>query len=130
MNIVVSALLIYLTEEQAFHIIITLTERYVPGYYTVNMVGAVVDNNVFETLVGMKMPILDTHFKKHEILLSVAVLPWFLSLYINSVPLPYALRIIDCFFLEGPKILFQIGLAVLKINGDALLKAKEDGEVM
>jgi hypothetical protein len=68
------------------------------------MLGAVVDNHVFECLVVKFMPILAEHFKKYEIQLSVACLPWFLSLYINSLPLPFALRIIDCFFMEGPKV--------------------------
>ncbi|KAJ3151541.1 hypothetical protein HDU89_001984 [Geranomyces variabilis] len=130
MNIVVSVLLIYLTEEQAFWILTILCERMLPGYYSTNMVGAVVDNHVFETLVAKYMPMMSEHFKKHEIQLSVACLPWFLSLYINSISLPYALRIIDCFFMEGPKVFFQIGLAILKINGDAIMKVKDDGELM
>ncbi|KAI8919464.1 rab-GTPase-TBC domain-containing protein [Powellomyces hirtus] len=130
MNIVVSVLLIYLTEEQAFWILTILCERMLPGYYSTNMVGAVVDNHVFETLVAKYMPIMAEHFKKYEIQLSVACLPWFLSLYINSISLPYALRIIDCFFMEGPKVFFQIGLAILKINGDAIMKVKDDGELM
>ncbi|KAK5669330.1 GTPase activating protein (GAP) [Batrachochytrium dendrobatidis] len=130
MNIVVSVLLIYLTEEQAFWILTVLCERMLPGYYTVNMVGAVIDNHVFETLVHRFMPVLGDHIKKYEIQLSVACLPWFLSLFINSLPLPYSLRIMDCFFMEGAKVLFQVGLAILKINGDAILNIKDDGELM
>ena len=109
MNIVVSVLLIYLSEEQAFWILTVMCDRLCPGYYAINMVGAVVDNHVFEALVEKHMPTLDDHLKKHEIQLSVACLPWFLSLYINSLPLPFALRIVDCFFMDGPKVLFQIG---------------------
>ncbi|KAJ3411856.1 hypothetical protein HDV05_001645 [Chytridiales sp. JEL 0842] len=130
MNIVVSVLLIFVTEEQAFWILTVLSERMLPQYYSTNMLGAVVDNHVFERLVAKFMPILTDHFKKYEIQLSVACLPWFLSLYINSLPLPFALRIIDCFFMEGPKVLFQVGLAILKTNGDAILKAKDDGELI
>ncbi|TPX48227.1 hypothetical protein SeMB42_g03081 [Synchytrium endobioticum] len=130
MNIVASVLLIYLTEEQAFWILSVLCERLLPGYYSVNMVGAVVDNQVFETMVSKYMPILSDRFKKHDIQLSAASLPWFLSLYINSLPLPFALRVLDCFFLEGPKVLFQVGLAILKINGDTIMKVRDDGELM
>lgn len=36
-------------------------------------------------------------------------------------------RIVDCFFLMGPKVLFQVGLAILKINGDDLLQTTDDG---
>ena len=55
------------------------------------------------------MPILGEHFAKYEIQLSVACLPWFLTLFVNSLPLTFALRLFDCFFMEGAKILFQIG---------------------
>lgn len=73
------------------------------------MIGAVLDNHVFETLIGKYMPILSDHFKKCEIQISVAALPWFLSMYVNTFPLAFSLRVMDCFFLEGPKVLFQIG---------------------
>jgi hypothetical protein len=73
------------------------------------MVGAVVDNNVFTKLVKQFMPVLGTHFEKYDIQLSVACLPWFLTLFISSLPLPFALRVLDCFFLDGEKFLFQIG---------------------
>ncbi|KAJ3276647.1 hypothetical protein HDV01_004180 [Terramyces sp. JEL0728] len=115
MNIIVSVLLIYMTEEQAF---------------CVNMVGAVIDNNVFEKLVKQFMPVLGDHLQKYEIQLSVACLPWFLTLYVNSFPLPYALRVLDCFFMEGAKFLFQMGLAILKVNGEEILKIKDEGEFM
>lgn len=38
---------------------------------------------------------------------------WFLSLYINSMPLIFAFRIVDCVLAMGVKVLFQIGLGDL-----------------
>jgi hypothetical protein len=69
------------------------------------MVGAVIDHRVFESMLEKYMPLLTDHFKKNEIQTSVACLPWFLSLYVNALPLPFALRVMDCFFLEGPKVI-------------------------
>lgn len=43
------------------------------------------------------------------------------------MPMIFAFRIVDCFMAMGPKVLFQIGLAVLKINGSELLKVTDDG---
>jgi Rab-GTPase-TBC domain len=51
MNIVVSLILIYMSEEEAFWLLTVLCDKMLPGYYTVSMVGAVVDNNVFDKLV-------------------------------------------------------------------------------
>lgn len=91
------------------------------------MYGTLLDQRVFESLVEKTMPILWDHLVKSDVQLSVVSLPWFLSLYINSMPLIFAFRVLDVFFLEGPKVLFQIGLAILRINGEELLDAADDG---
>ncbi|RCH93346.1 hypothetical protein CU098_002570, partial [Rhizopus stolonifer] len=127
MNIVTSALLIYATEEQAFWLLHVLVDRMCPGYYSTSMYGALLDQIVFEKLVEKTMPILWEHFKKTDVELSIACLPWFLSLYVNSMPLEFAVRVLDILFMEGPRILFQIGLAILKINSEELLCTRDDG---
>ncbi|KAJ2502507.1 GTPase activating protein (GAP) [Coemansia sp. RSA 1972] len=130
MNIVASTMLIFMTEEQVFWTLSVMCDRMVPGYYSPSMYGASLDQSIFQSLVEETMPSLARSFKRHDIQLSIACLPWFLTLFVNSMPLVYALRVLDCFFLEGPKILFQIGLAILKINGGALLEAADDGTFM
>lgn len=127
MNIVVAALLIYMSETQAFFLLRTLCDRLLPGYYSTTMYGTLLDQRVFESLVEKTMPILWDHLVKSDVQLSVVSLPWFLSLYINSMPLVFAFRVLDLFFLEGPKVLFQVGLAILRINGEELLDATDDG---
>ncbi|CAO3571311.1 unnamed protein product [Mortierella alpina] len=130
MNIVTSAILIYQSEEQAFWTVNVLCDRLLPGYYSTSMYGALLDQTILEDLLEKTMPILSKHLKKVDVQLSVACLPWFLSLFINSMPLVYAFRVLDCFFFEGPKVLFQISLAILKVNGDELLASKDDGAFM
>lgn len=127
MNIVVAALLIYMSETQAFFLLSALCDRLVPGYYSTTMYGTLLDQKVFESLVERTMPILWEHLVKSDVQLSVVSLPWFLSLYINSMPLVFAFRVLDVFFVEGPKVLFQVGLAILRINGEELLDAADDG---
>ena len=130
MNIVVAALLIYQTEEQAFWTLNVLCDKMLPGYYAPTMYGTLLDQRVLESLVEKTMPILWDHFKALDVQLSVVSLPWFLSLYINSMPLIFAFRVMDCFFLEGAKVLFQIGLAILRINGEELLDVTDDGALI
>ncbi|KAK6459352.1 GTPase activating protein [Scheffersomyces xylosifermentans] len=127
MNIVVAALLIYMSEEQAFWTLNVLCDRIVPGYYSKTMYGTLLDQRVFESLVQNTMPKLWDHITKNDIQLSVVSLPWFLSLYLSSMPLVFASRIIDVFFLQGPQTLFQVALAILKVNGEDLLKTEDDG---
>ncbi|KYK60665.1 GTPase activating protein [Drechmeria coniospora] len=127
MNIVVAALLIYMSESQAFFLLSVLCDRLVPGYYSTTMYGTLLDQKVFESLVERTMPVLWDHLVRSDIQLSVVSLPWFLSLYVNSMPLIFAFRVLDVFFVEGPKVLFQVGLAILRINGEELLDAADDG---
>lgn len=121
------------------------------------MHGTLLDQKVFEALVGRCLPMISEHLASVDVQLSVACLPyvpsaflndafrndstahvgtdsliarcysWFLSLYINSMPLIFAFRVIDCFVAMGPKVLFQIALAILKQNGEALLGVTDDG---
>ena len=142
MNIVVAALLMYglfphcinsvdesryMSESQAFSLLSVLCDRLLPGYYSTTMYGTLLDQRVFESLVEKTMPILWEHLIKSDVQLSVVSLPWFLSLYINSMPLVFAFRVLDVLFLEGPKVLFQVGLAILRMNGEELLDITDDG---
>ncbi|KAI0766012.1 hypothetical protein BC629DRAFT_1539570 [Irpex lacteus] len=120
MNILAAAILIYMSEEQAFWLLQVVCDRLLPGYYSPSMHGTLLDQRVFESLVHKCLPILAEHFTAVDVQLSVASLPWFLSLFINSMPMVFAFRIIDCFFCMGPKVLFQI-------NGEELLQVQDDG---
>lgn len=79
MNIVTAALLIYMSEEQAFWCLSTICDNMLPGYYSKTMYGTLLDQKVFEQLVKETMPILWDHIERHDIQLSVVSLPWFLS---------------------------------------------------
>lgn len=127
MNIVVAGLLIFMTEEQAFWCLCNLCELYVPGYYSKTMYGTLLDQRVFEAIVESKMPVMWNHIARFDIQLSVVSLPWFLSLFFTAMPLHFAFRIMDIFFVNGPKTLFQVALAVLKVNSDDLLEVDDDG---
>lgn len=127
MNIVCAALLIYMTEEQAFWCLSNLCDLYVPGYYSKTMYGTLLDQRVFEAFVEDKMPVLWEYIVGHDIQLSIVSLPWFLSLFYTSMPIEYAVRIMDILFMNGSRTLFQVALAVLKVNADDILQADDDG---
>lgn len=127
MNILVAALLIYMLEEQAFWCLNVVCTHLVPGYYSKSMYGTLLDQKVFELMVETTMPVMWEHISRHDIQLSVVLLPWFLLLYLSSMPLVYATRIVDVFMLQGPRTLFQVALAIIRINGEKLLSTDDDG---
>lgn len=56
---------------------------------------------------------------------------WFMTLFSRDFPADVVVRIWDCFFMEGLKIMFRVALAVLKLVQSkikynfSILKAKQ-----
>ncbi|XP_069754067.1 TBC1 domain family member 9B-like isoform X2 [Narcine bancroftii] len=129
MNIVTSVLLLYCNEEEAFWLLTALCERILPDYYNTRVVGALVDQGVFEDLTRDHLPLLYEWL--HELgVISTISLSWFLTLFLSVMPFDSAVVVVDCFFYEGVKIIFQVSLAVLEANMESLLNCTDEGEAM
>ncbi|KAK2904594.1 TBC1 domain family member 9B isoform X1 [Channa argus] len=129
MNIVTSVLLLYCTEEEAFWLLVALCERMLPDYYNTRVVGALVDQGVFEELTRAFLPLLYEHMQELGVISTIS-LSWFLTLFLSVMPFDSAVLLVDCFFYEGIKVIFQVALAVLQDNMDALLSCNDEGEAM
>lgn len=129
MNIVTSVLLLYAKEEEAFWLLVALCERMLPDYYNTRVVGALVDQGVFEELAGDYVPQLYDCMQDLGVIATIS-LSWFLTLFLSVMPFESAVVVVDCFFYEGIKVIFQLALAVLEANVDKLLECKDDGEAM
>ncbi|XP_030251711.1 TBC1 domain family member 9B isoform X5 [Sparus aurata] len=129
MNIVTSVLLLYCPEEEAFWLLVALCERMLPDYYNTRVVGALVDQGVFEDLTRAFLPLLYEHMQELGVISTIS-LSWFLTLFLSVMPFDSAVLLVDCFFYEGIKVIFQVALAVLHDNMDALLSCSDEGEAM
>ncbi|KAH1017222.1 hypothetical protein HUJ05_007903 [Dendroctonus ponderosae] len=129
MNIVASVLLIYCKEEEAFWLLVTLCENLLPDYYNQRVVGAVVDQGILDELTLEYLPNL------HDRLLQLGMmnmisLSWFLTIFLCVMPYESAVNVMDCFFYDGAKVIFQVALTLLEWNQDKLLQCKDEGEAM
>ncbi|XP_030047561.1 TBC1 domain family member 9 isoform X1 [Microcaecilia unicolor] len=129
MNIVTSVLLLYAKEEEAFWLLVALCERMLPDYYNTRVVGALVDQGVFEELAHDYVPQLYECMQDLGVISTIS-LSWLLTMFLSVMPFESAVVVVDCFFYEGIKVIFQLALAVLDANVDNLLNCKDDGEAM
>jgi len=104
----------------AFWLLVTLCERLVPEYYSRTMVGAVIDQKVFEQIVSEYLPEISQHLNKIGVDLHLLSVPWFVCLFLNAVPLASAPRILDGVFFEGPRFVHIQHFTMECVTGTAL----------
>ncbi|KAM9325401.1 TBC1 domain family member 8B isoform 2-T2 [Gastrophryne carolinensis] len=129
MNILTSVLLLYAKEEEAFWLLVAVCERMLPDYFNRRIIGALVDQAVFEDLIREHLPQLTEHMTDMTFFSSVS-LSWFLTLFISVLPIESAVSVVDCFFYDGIKAILQLGLTVLHFNIERLLVCKDDAEAV
>ncbi|XP_054977824.1 TBC1 domain family member 8 [Sorex araneus] len=129
MNILTSVLLLYAREEEAFWLLVAVCERMLPDYFNQRVIGAQVDQSVFEELIRVHLPALAEHLSDLSTLASVS-LSWFLTLFLSIMPLGSAVCVVDCFFFDGIKAVFQLGLAVLEATAEELCRSRDDGQAL
>uniref|UniRef100_A0A9J8A4Z6 TBC1 domain family member 8 n=1 Tax=Cyprinus carpio carpio TaxID=630221 RepID=A0A9J8A4Z6_CYPCA len=129
MNILASVMLLYTKEEEAFWLLVTVCERMLPDYFNRRVIGAQVDQSVFEELIRERLPELSERVPDLSPLAS-ASLTWFLTLFVSVLPFRSALCVLDCFFYHGIRAIFQISLAVLDANTAELSSCSDDGHAL
>ncbi|XP_072981434.1 uncharacterized protein [Typha angustifolia] len=126
MGFLAGLLLLYMSEEDAFWLLVALLKGAVhapmEGLYLVGL--PLVQQYLFqlEQLVKEYLPKLGQHFSQEMINPSMYASQWFITVFSYSFPFPLALRIWDVFLYEGVKVVFQVGLALLKFCHDDLIK--------
>jgi hypothetical protein len=119
--------LLYCNENDAFWLLASICERLLPDYYNTKVVGAQIDQGVFEDLCELYLK--DIYVKLKELsVISYVSLAWFLTLFISSMPFDSAVYLIDCFFYDGAKVMFQLALTILQENKESLLKCHDEGD--
>jgi hypothetical protein len=109
-------------EELGFWNLVCVFEDYIPNdYYNNDLVGFQIDLRLMQMLVSERCPEIYQHAKDIGFEWMVIVCDWLLTIFSNCFPAPTVLRIWDSYLLEGPKILFRVAIAFLRINKDEIL---------
>lgn len=111
---IAAALLMNMPSEEAFWCLVCICENYIPGYYSAGMEAIQLEGDVLLGLLKKASPSVHRHLRKQQIEPILFMTEWFLCLFSRTLPWACVLRIWDMFFFEGVKILFRVGLVLLK----------------
>ncbi|XP_061743411.1 growth hormone-regulated TBC protein 1-A-like isoform X2 [Nerophis ophidion] len=125
MNFIVGFLLIITKdEEKSFWLMDALLGRILPDYYSPGMLGLKTDQEVLGELVKSKSPRVWQTMMEHGVTWTLVTSRWFICLYVDVLPVETVLRIWDCLFYEGSKILFRVALTLIQQHGDQIQAAR------
>jgi small G protein signaling modulator 3 len=126
MNLITACLLLIMpTAEDAFWVLATMIEDILPEkYYDQHLLTSRADQSVLRSYVVELLPILSNHLDLLEIELEALTFQWFLSVFTDCLSAEALFRVWDVVLCmhDGSTFLFQVALALLKLNEKALLQ--------
>lgn len=118
-------LLIVRKEEAAFWLLDVIVGKLLPDYYAKDMFGLRVEQEALREVVKVKMPDLFDHIERLGVSYTIFSTKWFICLYIDVLPVETVLRIWDCLFYEGSKVILRVALTMLSLNKERLLACRD-----
>jgi len=109
-----AVLLMHMPEEQAFWSLVSICDRYMPGYYSAGLEQVQVDGDVLFGLLKKSSNVTYKHLKKQRVDPILIMMEWFMCVFSRTLPWPSVLRVWDMFFCEGIKVLFRVALVLFK----------------
>lgn len=94
------------------------------------MIGSMIDQRIFEILMSRHLPELYNRLQEVGILLQIISFPWFMTMFMTSLPYEVSARVLDCFFYEGRQIFFKVGLALFKMREAEIMSNHEPQDII
>ncbi|KAG8277167.1 hypothetical protein J6590_049124 [Homalodisca vitripennis] len=118
-------LLVTKNEEDVFWLLKALVETLLPDYYSSTMSGVITDIEVLSELVRLKLPEVHQKVSSMGLPWALVATKWFICLYADVLPIETVLRIWDCLFYEGSKILFRVAFTMIARHRDSLSNCED-----
>ncbi|XP_059139908.1 EVI5-like protein isoform X7 [Physella acuta] len=128
---IVGLLLMQMPEEDAFAVLVRLMQDFrLRELFKPSMAELGLCMFKLECLMQELLPTLLIHFQTQNFDTSMYASSWFLTLYVTSLPLSLARRIMDLFVSEGMEMIFRVGIAILQSCQEDLLALDMEGLLM
>lgn len=124
-------LLIVKEEEKSFWLLDALVGGIVPeGYYSPALLGLKTDTRVLLELLRVKCPGVFSKLENEGVSLELVTTKWFICCFVDVLPVETVLRIWDCLFYEGSKIIFRVAVTLVMKNREKFLAARNFAELL
>lgn len=111
---IAAVLLMHMPAEDAFWGLVQICEKYLPGYYSPGLEAIQLDGEILFALLRRVSPLSYRHLEKHKIDPILYMTEWFMCAFSRTLPWASVLRVWDMFLCDGVKIIFRVGLVLLK----------------
>ncbi|KAM4634786.1 TBC1 domain family member 10A-like isoform 2-T2 [Polymixia lowei] len=111
---IAAVLLMHMPAEDAFWGLVQICEKYLPGYYSAGLEAIQLDGEILYALLRQVSPVAHRHLKKHKLEPILYMTEWFMCAFSRTLPWASVLRVWDMFLCEGVKIIFRVGLVLLR----------------
>ncbi|XP_059359317.1 TBC1 domain family member 10A-like [Carassius carassius] len=111
---IAAVLLMHMPAEDAFWVLVQICEKYLPGYYSAGLEAIQLDGEILNALLKRVSPPAYRHLEKHKIEPILYMTEWFMCAFSRTLPWSSVLRVWDMFLCDGVKIIFRVGLVLLK----------------
>lgn len=98
-------LLVTKNEEWTFWLLKVLVEQITSSYHTKTMTGLITDIAVLRELLMERVPDVCEHLERCGLPCAVITTKWFICMFAEVLPIETVLRVWDCLFHEGSKVL-------------------------
>lgn len=116
MGFIAGLFLTYVPEDSAFVLMDSLMRGYgLQSLYTAGMPGVYKTIYVAQELGLTYLPKVFRHLQDISLSATLYAVNWIMTLFACSLPVETVVRIWDCFFLEGNKVIYRVFLGLLKL---------------
>lgn len=131
MSFVTSFLMLFFDEKTVFSILRLFNndKYYIPGYWRHEAVPFATDAYVFDALLKIYNPKVQSHLAKNYILPETYLQKWFSALCIHVLEFSALYRFFELFFERGVRFLMQFGLSFFKHLGEKIMSTTNPAQI-
>eukprot|EP00117_Sycon_ciliatum_P044846 scpid23928/ scgid32293/ Rab GTPase-activating protein 1; GAP and centrosome-associated protein; Rab6 GTPase-activating protein GAPCenA len=117
LSYIIATLVLHMSTECAFRVLTCIMLNYgLRDLFAVGLSGLKLRLYQLSRLVEDQLPDLHSHLVREEVNVAMFATQWFLSLYASSFGLYFCTSFLDIFLSDGLETIFQMAIALLKLN--------------